>query len=171
MRKVKKLGRFQVMALLQAARYYILIKDKEKAFSWGLNRAIFYAWAKKYGKYAAYRPQQRKIVTQQAEKGFKKGEKVLVYVGNEGVYVGPSGWFMIGNKEQKPDDFMREIARRIEEVMPFEEAWKLALEYVGKFDKKILLDQEKFYSHVYKPVRDTFPKGIKYDKDKQTTLF
>jgi len=49
------LGRFQVMALLQAARYYKLHGDLEKAKSWGLNRAIFYAWAKHYGsRYRAF---------------------------------------------------------------------------------------------------------------------
>ncbi|MCD6195448.1 MAG: hypothetical protein J7J82_01515, partial [Staphylothermus sp.] len=37
------------MALLQAARHYIFHKDLDKAKSFGLNRAIFYAWAKYYG--------------------------------------------------------------------------------------------------------------------------
>jgi len=37
------------MALLQAARYYLLTGDLEKAYSFGLNRAIFYAWAKRRG--------------------------------------------------------------------------------------------------------------------------
>jgi len=40
---VSELGRFQVMALLQAIRYYLLAGDLERAKSWGLNRAIFYA--------------------------------------------------------------------------------------------------------------------------------
>jgi len=43
-----KIGRFQVMGLLQAARYYLLTDDLERAKSFGLNRAIFYAWAKKH---------------------------------------------------------------------------------------------------------------------------
>ena len=43
-----KVGRFQVMGLLQAARYYLLTGDLQKAKSFGLNRAIFYAWAKHY---------------------------------------------------------------------------------------------------------------------------
>ena len=168
---MKKLGRFQVMALLQAARYYRLTGDKEKAFSWGLNRAIFYAWAKRYGKYALYRSSRQKMATNHGIRKTKEGEKVLVYVGNEGVYVGPNGWFIIGDKEQKPDDFIREITRRIEDVIPFEEAWRIALDYVRKFDKRILLDQEKFYNIVYKPVRDNFPEGIKNKKIKQTKLF
>lgn len=40
-------GRFQVMATLQAARAYVLGKPIETAKSFGLNRAIFYAAAKK----------------------------------------------------------------------------------------------------------------------------
>ena len=40
-------GRFQVMATLQAARAYILGKSLNSAKSFGLNRAIFYAAAKK----------------------------------------------------------------------------------------------------------------------------
>jgi len=39
-----RIGRFQVMGLLQAARYYVLYGDLEKAKSFGINRAIFYAW-------------------------------------------------------------------------------------------------------------------------------
>ncbi|MGD1055015.1 MAG: hypothetical protein ABR867_02925, partial [Nitrososphaerales archaeon] len=40
-------GRFQVMALLQAARAYVLGLPLESAYSWGLNRAIFIAAAKR----------------------------------------------------------------------------------------------------------------------------
>ena len=40
-------GRFQVMAVLQAARALALGLSELKAKAWGLNRAIFYAVAKK----------------------------------------------------------------------------------------------------------------------------
>jgi len=40
-------GRFQVMATLQAARAYALGYSLDEAKSFGLNRAIFYAAAKK----------------------------------------------------------------------------------------------------------------------------
>jgi hypothetical protein len=40
-------GRFQVMATLKAARAYLLGKSLFTAKSFGLNRAIFYAVAKK----------------------------------------------------------------------------------------------------------------------------
>ncbi|MDV3294013.1 MAG: hypothetical protein LYZ70_07055, partial [Nitrososphaerales archaeon] len=39
--------RFQVMALLQAARAFVLGLPLDSAFSWGLNRSIFYAAAKR----------------------------------------------------------------------------------------------------------------------------
>ncbi len=42
-----KVGRFQIMALLQAARAYALGLPLESARSWGLNRAIFIAAAKR----------------------------------------------------------------------------------------------------------------------------
>ncbi len=41
------IGRFQVMALLQAARAHVLGYPLDEAKSFGLNRAIFYAAAKK----------------------------------------------------------------------------------------------------------------------------
>ena len=40
-------GRFQVMAVLQAARALVLGLPESQAKSWGLNRAIFYAAAKR----------------------------------------------------------------------------------------------------------------------------
>jgi len=39
--------RFQVMATLQAARAHVLGLPLESAYSWGLNRSIFYAAAKR----------------------------------------------------------------------------------------------------------------------------
>jgi hypothetical protein len=39
--------RFQVMTLLQAARAFVLGLPLESAFSWGLNKAIFIAAAKR----------------------------------------------------------------------------------------------------------------------------
>lgn len=42
-----RVSRFQVMAVLQAARASVLGLDLEEAKSWGLNRAMFYAAAKR----------------------------------------------------------------------------------------------------------------------------
>ena len=43
----KPVGRFQVMAVLQAARALCLGLSEDSSKSWGLNRAIFYAAAKR----------------------------------------------------------------------------------------------------------------------------
>jgi len=162
----RKLGRFQVMALLQAARYYVLTGDLKKALSFGLNRAIFYAWAKKTkGKVRPARSRRVRGVQQVKEK-----DRVVVYVGDEAAFVGPNGWFTIGREEQKPEDFEKNVASKIETVMPFEEAWKIAVEYVRSFGTTTLLSQRDFYEKVYKPVRDSFPEGAK-KRPKQKTLF
>jgi len=156
------------MALLQAARYYALSGDINKAYSFGLNRAIFYAWAKRRGK-GVVKPARRKVITKPVEE-VKEKDRVMVYVGDEGAFLGKNGWFTIGNQEQKPDDFKREIASKIESVMPFEEAWEKALKYIQSFDKKTLLSQREFFEKVYKPVRDTFPEIPEIKKKKRKTL-
>jgi len=157
-RRASRVGRFQVMALLQAARYYILTGDIKKAKSFGLNRAIFYAWAKYHGRYRVHR---RRLIDMKknVERVIERGEK-LVYVGSEGALVSERGWFKIGDKEQLPEDYDREIARKINSVVPYELAWRSAIEYLKKFPKSILLDQQKFYNEVYKRVRDTFLDDI-----------
>lgn len=163
-----KLGRFQVMALLQAARYYVLTGDKEKAFSFGLNRAIFYAWAKRRGVPVAA---SREKIGEKVEIPSTAESKNVAYVGDEQAYVSRNGWFIMGDEEQRPEDFEREVIRRIERYIPFEEAWKAAVEYVSSFDRKVLLSQKEFYEKVYLPVRDTFPNIEKKDYGKQSKLF
>ncbi len=158
-----KLGRFQVMGLLQAARYYLITGDLEKAKSFGLNRAVFYAWAKRYAK--------DRLIHARRPTAYH-GEKKVVQLGDEGAYVSPRGWFAIGDAEQKPSDYDRQIARRINAVVPYEEAWKAALDYLKSFPRSVLLDQQRFYNEVYKPVRDDFMSVIKKARKagQQTTL-
>ena len=145
------IGRFQVMGLLQAARYYLLTGDLEKAKSFGLNRAIFYAWAKYYGR------------TYKAKKPSGQGEGRpwrLVKVLGEEVPVSPRGWFMMGDVEQLPEDYDKNIASKINSVIPYEKAWKAAIEYLKQFPENILRDPQKFYKHVYEPVRDHFIEKV-----------
>ena len=156
-------GRFPVMALLQAARYYLLHGDLEKAKSWGLNRAIFYAWAKYYG--PARRPAAR--LERQARRYSSTGAKVSedevkwVEVAGEKAMVSPRGWFVIGGVEQRPEDFDRYVARRFEEAgISFEEAWRAALEYLRRFPRSVLKDPQRFYKEVYEPVRDRFVEKV-----------
>jgi hypothetical protein len=156
--KSAKIGRFQVMALLQAARYFILMGEEEKAKSFGLNRAIFYAWAKRRG---VARPPSRRTVPsgQEVAKETREG-KTLVYVGNEGAYASEKGWYIIGEESQLPQDYDRQIVSKIDQILPYERAWSSALEYLRHFPRSDLLDQSKFFSEVYRPVRDGFLEGV-----------
>ena len=154
-----RIGRFEVMALLQAARYYLLTGDLDKAKSFGLNRAIFYAWAKYYGphgrhtRFAAYRPREGG--------GSRASEKRFVKVfGTEEVPVSDRGWFEMGGKEQLPSDFDRVVKSKIEAVAPWEVVWSKTLEYLKRFPTSILKDPQKFYKYVYEPVRDRFVEKV-----------
>ncbi len=147
-----KIGRFQVMALLQAARYYILKGDIERAKSFGLNRAIFYAWAKyhrpKYGR-SKFGRIKRKSSIQSKEIPYEM-------VGDELAFKSPDGWFMIGDQVQKPEDYDNQIKSKIDPIVPYDIAWETALEYLKKFPRKTLEKQGEFFKEVYEPVRDRF---------------
>ena len=153
----RKLGRFQVMGLLQAVRYYLVTGNLERAKSFGLNRAIFYAWAKRRGRVVPARPTTgTKAAVAQIE------ERKVEQLGDERAFVSPRGWFIIGNAEQKPSDYDRQIAKRIEATaISHEAAWTAAIEYLKTFPKETLLDQQKFYREAYRPIRDSFLSLIK----------
>jgi hypothetical protein len=153
-----KIGRFQVMALLQAARYFILMGEKEKSKSFGLNRAIFYAWAKRKGVSKA--PPRRTVLSGQEAAREIMEDKTLVYVGNEGAYTSKDGWFTIGEESQLPKDYDRQIVSKIDTILPYERAWNSALEYLRGFSRSDLLDQSRFFSEVYRPVRDSFVQEV-----------
>ncbi|BEP17473.1 hypothetical protein PYJP_08250 [Pyrofollis japonicus] len=156
-----RIGRFEVMALLQAARYYLLTGDLDKAKSFGLNRAIFYAWAKYYGPSGRY---GRVAASRQAK---SLQEKKFVKALGEEVPVGPNGYFEMGGKEQRPEDFDRQIKAKFEALMPWAQVWRKALEYVSKFPRSVLRDPQKFYQEVYLPVRDTFVEKILLGKEEK----
>lgn len=163
-----KLGRFPVMALLQAARYYLLTGDLERAKSFGLNRAIFYAWAKHYGRYYAAKKLPRKWAGSGAVVA-ESERKLVKALGNEEAYVSPRGYFVMGDREQTPEDYDRYVAQKIDAVIPYELAWEAALKYVSKFPRHVLLDQQKFYKLVYEPVRDRFIEEVVSEKALEKT--
>jgi len=163
----RRVGRFQIMGLLQAARYYLLYRDLNKAKSFGLNRAIFYAWAKRRGQVAARRAYGIGHAGYVKSSKTMKGVK-LVEVAGEEAFQAPSGFFTMGGEEQKPEDYDKQIAEKIKSVVPYEKAWEAALKYLRKFPKHVLLDPRKFYEKVYKPVRDDFNAILEYvDENKQ----
>ena len=157
-RPPKTFGRFEVMALLQAARYYLLTGDLDKAKSFGLNRAIFYAWAKYYG------PRGRGWIAAKLASGRGVGSrgsgvsKALPL--EDEVPISPRGWFEMDGKEQLPSDFDRQVGLKIEASIPMIVAWRRALAYVRKFPPEILRDPNKFFKYVYEPVRDSFLEKV-----------
>ncbi|MCD6488471.1 MAG: hypothetical protein J7K21_04525 [Desulfurococcales archaeon] len=163
-------GRFQVMALLQAARYYLLNKDLGKAKSFGPNRAIFYAWAKYYG------PQRRPVLAKKPGKLYGRrlaGDEYIKWVEELGekLQVSQKGYYVMGGVEQRPEDFDRQVARRFEEAgIDFKKAWDAAIQYISRFPRIVLKNPREFYKQVYEPVRDKFvEKVLKVKKEKKTS--
>ena len=149
------------MALLQAARYYVLTGDEEKAKSWGLNRAIFYAWAKHYGPHAQPHRRAWRLDRLVREGGAARAEgrrcpEGMERVLGECVQRGPRGYFAFGGEEQTPRDFDREVVTKLRGLVDWERAWRAAVEYVRSFPEEVLRDPQRFFRYVYEPVRDTF---------------
>ncbi|MGA1975850.1 MAG: hypothetical protein ABSG92_09465 [Conexivisphaerales archaeon] len=144
-----KVGRFQVMATLQAARAYVLGLPLESALSWGLNRSIFYAAAKRGFKGGS------EVEGRGARgKGTSKGADTY-FLGDEMAFKQEKGEvlrFTIGGKVQTDEDFERQIEARFSGSFP--QAWKEALSYVKGFDRNVLLSGEGFFREVYRPRRD-----------------
>ncbi|MGA7862130.1 MAG: hypothetical protein WCB19_09810 [Thermoplasmata archaeon] len=147
--------RFVVMAMLQAARAQTLGLKQESAYSWGLNRAIFYAAAKR-----GFRG------TPSTLEGAPKGEgqplppratREPYYLGDEEAYRDPKSetlLFTIGDKDQTGADFQKQIASRFETKGNFRAAWDEAVRVVKSYDRATLESRQHFFHDVYKPRRD-----------------
>lgn len=150
-------GRFQVMAVLQAARAYVLGEKIDTAKSWGLNRAIFYAAAKRgfKPKPGPLKPPRFKLDL--AEKDIKKLTETfsISHLGDEvgySVELDGKKMFTIGEQVQTPENFKKQIATRFGKA--FKKAWDEALKICKGYDKGILMSQRAFYETIYKPRRD-----------------
>lgn len=159
--RVLGIGRFQVMALLQAARFYRLTGDLDLAKSFGLNRAVFYAWAKYHGP-RHYRPASVDDVlnlrsTHAGSTKCPDGFKVIL---GECLSVGPRGFYELGGSEQLPNDFDDQVYKKLKLLVEPEKAWRAALDYVSRFPEWVLRDPAKFYKLVYEPVRDSFFRDL-----------
>jgi len=144
-----KVGRFQVMAVLQAARARELGFSETRAKSWGLNRAIFYAAAKRGFKHATRRSGRERF-------GKKTGAKMReAFLGNEMGYTARKGnrtYFIIGGELQTEATFKRQIESRF--GTSFSRAWKESLAIVHQYPKDVLASQNRFFTEVYRPRRD-----------------
>jgi hypothetical protein len=160
------ISRFQVMAILQAARAKTLGLREYSAYSWGLNRAIFYAAAKRGFKGGGSssrrgRGTEREETTGESRSGENKEE---FFLGNEKAFVDKESSkknepvFEIGSEAQTASDFQKQIASRFGDQANFQEAWKEALKIMKGHDESTLKSQHEFYERVYKPRRDVLSK-------------
>ena len=137
------------MAVLQAARARVLGLPLASARSWGLNRAIFYAAAKRGFKGAAgaapgpVRPKGARAAPAEFRLGDDKAYKVTVE---------RKTLFTIGGEIQTPEDFDRQIAQRF--AGTFRQAWDEALRIAQAYPRAVLESQSGFYAQVYRPRRD-----------------
>jgi hypothetical protein len=140
------------MSMLQAARAEALGLDHDSALSWGLNRAIFFAAAKRGFKGGAASARREKT-----KKTREEGEKPTYYLGDEMAYVDEKNgklYFTIGGDTQTPEDFKRQIQSRFQTDSNFKKAWKEAMEIIKQYDRETLNSGNKFFDQVYKPRRD-----------------
>lgn len=137
------------MALLQAARAYVLGLPLESACSWGLNRAIFIAAAKRGFKGGGGGGGEGR------RGGKTSKEEGIYYLGDDMAFKDEKGGvlrFTIGGKVQTKEEFENRIKSRFGDT--YSAAWKEALAYVKKFDKETLLSADGFFREVYRPRRD-----------------
>lgn len=155
------LGRFQVMAVLQAARAYCLGMSLAEAKSWGLNRAIFYASAKprlvkpnpgikKTPKFKL-RKETNQSAINRSYSIYTLGDEMVYYI-----EVKRKKLFTIGETVQTPEDFTRQVESQFAKNFP--RAWEEAVKICQGYDKETLLSQKSFYETVYKPRRDELVK-------------
>lgn len=147
-----RVTRFVVMAVLQAARAKSLGLPLESAYSWGLNRAIFYAAAKRGfsgGGSSAPAEGARGESKPRAPEVFRLGSDEAFQVPNSNPVV-----FTIGDQQQTPETFQRQVIARFGTPENFRAAWEEALRTVTKYDRAALESPTRFYSEVYRPRRD-----------------
>jgi hypothetical protein len=145
-----RINRFTVMAMLQAARARYLGLSEDSAYSWGLNRAIFYAAAKKGFSGASGGIAGKGEGGGQARPGEYRLGQDLAYRDP----TNPKLLFTIGGEVQTAEDFRAKIASRFGGQRNFRKAWEEATSIVSAADEDFLKSGEMFYSQVYKPRRD-----------------
>jgi hypothetical protein len=150
-RTAGRINRFVVMAMLQAARAHELGLPVDASYSWGLNRAIFYAAAKRgfrrgtgssEGSTTAPRPEvDREIYRLGDEEAYRDVKSKPLR-------------FTIGDTDQTPEEFKRQIAARFGSKENFETAWEEAMHVVASVDRTVLASRRQFFDEVYRPRRD-----------------
>ena len=146
-----RVTRFVVMAMLQAARAKSLGLPMEAARSWGLNRAIFYAAAKQ-----GFRGGSAEGGDAPKAKP-RPPSRELYRLGDDEAYRDPNASgivFVIGERDQTPEEFERAVTSRFTNPVSFHAAWDEAMRVVGEYDRATLESRQRFYEDVYRPRRD-----------------
>jgi len=142
------------MAMLQAARANRLGLPERAAHSWGLNRAIFYAAAKRG--FRGGGPLAAGSAPKTGEPA-PPGTEEAYHLGQDMAYRdlrSPELVFTIGGEPQTEADYQRQIAARFGSVENYDRAWAEAVRIVGEYDDPTLGSGSRFYTDVYKPRRD-----------------
>lgn len=146
-----RVTRFVVMATLQAARAEHLGLSHDSALSWGLNRAIFYAAAKRGFRGATGAPGEA------PGKAEELPSREVFRLGDEEAYRDPAAkqlTFAIGDQAQTVEAFEKEIVSRFGNQENFRAAWHEAIGIMSGIDRTILESRRGFYEEVYRPRRD-----------------
>jgi hypothetical protein len=143
-----------VMAMLQAARAKRMGLPRDSAYSWGLNRAIFFAAAKR-----GFRGGGASGGSGASEGSGAHAEpsRDTYLLGRELAYRDPSQnklYFTIGGDTQTEKEFEKQIVARFHGDANFERAWSEAESIVAAADPESLESGSEFYARVYKPRRD-----------------
>ncbi len=155
---MNKISRFQVMSVLQAARAHALGLPLESAYSWGLNRAIFIAAAKRGFKGGSGSGPARGAKSSMTYGTYSLGDDMAFKTERGGVML-----FTIGGRVQTKDEFDKRVRARFGGAFPA--AWKEALAYVKGFDRDVLLSADDFFRNVYRPVRDEWAERWSAESD------
>ncbi|MFQ5905014.1 MAG: hypothetical protein ACE5JA_00410 [bacterium] len=149
------MGRFQVMATLQAARAKMLGMNVAEAKSRGLNGAIFYAAAKRGFKHLGGMNEMSKLKIPEEKREGAERSFGTEYAGDEYACVlriDGKKVFTIGEDVQTEEDFKQKIETRF--GGRFRGAWQEALRTCQGCDKEVLVSRRDFYNKVYKPRGD-----------------
>src|ERR1700730_16147589 len=115
----KRINRFTVMAILQAARASALGLPRASSYSWGLNRAIFYA--------AAKRGFRRPATGRDDDEGtHEPTSRTSYFLGDEQGFRLPGGaklCFTIGGRAQTEEDIRLQVEARFGSPKNFRTAW------------------------------------------------
>jgi hypothetical protein len=148
----KRVTRFVVMAVLQAARARRLGLSQSESYSWGLNRAIFYAAAK-----SGFRGHEGGSTPVDSDSPLRKEPTDRFRLGDEEAIRETStgnSFFIIGDKPQTPVEFDHQVISRFGTAAHFHEAWSEAERIIAEFDRATLESRRLFFDRVYKPRRD-----------------